>query len=162
MATMTVWKFDTADGADGAEAILESLQKEQLIEIHDAATVSWPAERKRPKTRQLNDLAGWGVLGGAFWGLLFGMIFFIPLIGLAVGAAAGAFAGALSDVGIDDDFIESVREKITPGTSALFLLSGGEVVDRIHEAFQGSHADLIKTNLSHAEEEHLRAVFAGE
>ena len=43
---------------------------------------------------------------------------------MAVGAAAGALAGSLADYGIDDDFIKNVREKVTEGTSALFLLTG--------------------------------------
>jgi len=66
MATLTVWKFPTADGADSAVSTLQSLEKQQLIKVHDAATVSWPAGAKKPKTRQLNDLAGAGALGGAF------------------------------------------------------------------------------------------------
>ena len=31
----------------------------------------------------------------------------------------------LADVGIDDDFIKQVREKVTEGTSALFALTSG-------------------------------------
>src|SRR5262245_59831782 len=123
MATLTVWKFETPTGADDAVVTLESLAKQELIKIHDDATISWPADRKKPKTRQLNNLAGAGALGGAFWGLLFGILFFIPLIGLAIGAAAGAIGGSLADAGISDDFIKSVREQVTPGTSALFVLS---------------------------------------
>ena len=47
----------------------------------------------------------------------------MPLLGLAIGAATGALMGSLTDAGISDKFIQSVREKVTPGTSALFLLS---------------------------------------
>ena len=36
----------------------------------------------------------------------------------------GALSGLFSDYGIDDDFIGSVREQVTEGTSALFLLTG--------------------------------------
>ena len=61
-----------------------------------AATVSWPEGAKRPKTRELHNLAGAGALGGAFWGLLFGLLFFVPLLGMAIGAAAGALSGALT------------------------------------------------------------------
>src|SRR4051812_39810582 len=128
MATLTVWKFDTAEGANEAENILTMLAKEELITIHDAATVSWPANKKKPKTRQLADLKGAGALGGAFWGLLFGLLFFIPLLGLAIGAASGALGGALADVGIDDSFIDTVRSEVTPGTSALFLMSSDAVI----------------------------------
>jgi uncharacterized membrane protein len=35
-ATLTVWKFDTYDGADHAEAILERLAQHELITIQDA------------------------------------------------------------------------------------------------------------------------------
>lgn len=160
MTTFTVWQFDTSEGADLAEDTLQSLAKEQLIEVHDAATVSWPEGKKRPKTRQLHSLAGAGALGGAFWGLLFGLIFFVPLIGLAVGAATGALGASMTDVGIDDDFIRSVRDKVTPGTSALFVMSSGAVIDKVHDAFAGQHPVLIHTNLSEDEEARLRNVFA--
>src|SRR3954453_20370253 len=147
MATLTVWKFDTPTGADDAVITLQGLAKQELIKVHDAATVSWLPEKKKPKTRQINNLAGAGAVGGPFWGLLFGILFFIPLIGLAVGAAAGALAGSLTDVGIDDDFIQTGREQATPGTSALFVMTSDAVLDKVEAAFKGTQARLISTNL---------------
>jgi uncharacterized membrane protein len=161
VATLTVWKFPDAFGAERTESILERLQKEELITIHDAAMVSWPEDAKKPKTRQLNNLAGAGALGGSFWGLLFGLIFFVPLLGMAMGAAMGALGGAMSDVGIDDDFIDSVRNQVTPGTSALFLMTSDVVTDKVKGAFEGSHAELLHTNLSNEQETKLREVFSG-
>ncbi|MGI9023125.1 MAG: hypothetical protein ACR2HV_07835 [Acidimicrobiales bacterium] len=35
MATLTVWKFPTADGAEKAEETLAQLQTEGLIKVHD-------------------------------------------------------------------------------------------------------------------------------
>jgi uncharacterized membrane protein len=160
VATLTVWKFDTFDGADHAEAILEGLAKQELITIQDAAIVSWPATRKGPRTRQLRSLAGAGALGGAFWGLLFGLLFFMPFLGMAVGAGAGALGGSLTDVGIDDDFIASLRARIQPGTSALFALTSDAVIDKVREAFGEMHPELIHSNLSAEEEERLRELFA--
>ena len=162
MATLSVWKFDTPGGAAEAEATLESLAKQELISVHDAAIVSWAPGKKRPKTRQLNNLTGVSTMGGAFWGLLFGLLFFVPLLGLAMGAGLGAMSGSLADVGIDDDFIRSVREQITPGTSALFVMTSDAVQDKVHDAFAGHHPQLLKTNLSDAEEEKLREVFADD
>ena len=159
MATLSVWKFPTADGAAAAEQKLLELQTRALITVQDAATVSWPAEANKPKTRQLNSTAGAGALGGSFWGLLFGLIFFIPLLGMVIGAAAGALSGALSDVGIDDSFIKRVRDQITPGTSALFLMSSGAVIDKIAQEFAGTHAELIQTNLSNEQEAAVRQAF---
>jgi uncharacterized membrane protein len=160
MATLTVWKFPTASGAEMAQDTLEQLSKQELIKVHDAAVVTWPEGAKKPKTRQMHSLAGAGALGGAFWGLLFGLLFFVPLLGAAVGAAAGAFAGSLGDVGIDDEFIRRVRAEITPGTSALFVMSSEAVMDRVQDAFKGTDAELISTNLSEEQEERLREVFA--
>ena len=137
MATLTVWKFGSADGADAAIGTLQGLASKELIKVHDAATVRWEEGKKKPKTRQLQDLTSEKAFGGAFWGLLFGLIFFVPLLGMAVGAATGAFSGMLSDAGIDDGFIDRVRQQVTPGTSALFVLSSDAVIDRVHEAFAG-------------------------
>jgi uncharacterized membrane protein len=160
MATMTVWKFPTAEGAAIAEDTLKDLQRRELIQIHDAAIVTYPEGAKKPKTRQLNNLAGAGALGGAFWGMLFGLIFFIPLLGLAIGAGMGALMGSMTDVGIDDAFIKRMREEIQPGTSALFLMTSNAVEDKVRDAFSGQQMVLVETNLSHEQEDRLREVFA--
>ena len=158
-STLTVWKYETAGGAEEAEKTLLDLQTESLIVVDDAAIVYWEVGAKRPKTRQLNSTAGAGALGGSFWGFLFGLIFFVPLLGAAIGAVTGALSGSLADVGIDDKFIDDVRDKVTPGTSALFLLSSGAVIDRVADAFKDQKLELIETNLSHDEEAKLREVF---
>jgi uncharacterized membrane protein len=164
MATLTAWKFDTAEGADAALGTLERLQREQLITLIDGAVVTWPASAKKPKTRQMHNTAAAGALGGAFWGMLFGLIFFIPLIGLAIGAGMGALMGAMSDVGIDDNFIKQVRDKVTPGTSCLFLYTANAVMDKIEDEFkdQRGHMELIQSNLSKEQEQKLHEAFAEE
>lgn len=158
MGTLTVWKFDDSAAADTTVSALERLAKQELIRVHDAATVSWAVDAKKPKTRQLRNLTGAGALGGMFWGMLFGLIFLVPLLGAAVGAATGAITGKLSDVGIDDDFIRSVRDHITPGTSALFLMSSDVVQDRVFAALAelGLRPELIESNLSNEQEAALR------
>lgn len=158
--TLTVWKFPTATGAETAAETLKDVQTDGLITIHDAAVVSWPDGAKKPSTQQLNSLTGAGALGGAFWGLLFGILFFIPLIGAVVGAGLGALTGSLRDVGIDDKFIARLKDQITPGTSALFVLTSDATLDRVREHFNGQHAELLSTNLSRDQEDKLREVFA--
>jgi len=160
MATLTVWKFDSAGGAQSALTQLERMQKEELIQINDGAYVTWPEGKKKPKTEQLHNMTGMGALGGSFWGLLFGLIFFVPLLGMAVGAAMGALTGSMTDVGIDDSFIREVRAQVTPGTSALFVMTSNAVTDKVIEEFKGSGATLVSTNLSHEQEAKLREAFA--
>jgi uncharacterized membrane protein len=162
MATLTVWKFQSPDGAEKAVGTLGDLQKQNLIKVHDAAVVEWSAGKKKPKTRQLSNLAGAGALGGAFWGLLFGLLFFVPLLGMAVGAAMGALSGSLADVGINDEFIKDVRSKVTPGTSALFVMTSDAVLDKVESAFEGQDMELIQTNLSSEDEAKLREAFGEE
>jgi uncharacterized membrane protein len=99
--------------------------------------------------------AGWG----AFWGFLIGMIFFVPFLG----AAIGGMSGAMSDVGIDDDFIKQVREKVTEGTSALFALtSGATAVDKVVDELKQYDFEIISTNLPEEQEKQLREAFAQE
>ena len=160
MTALTVLKFPSADGADHMLATLQNLQREQLITVQDAAIVTWREGAKKPKTRQLNNLGGWGALNGAFWGMLFGLLFFVPILGLAIGAGMGALAGSMADVGIDDTFIAQIRQKVTPGTSALFLLTSGAVTDRVADALQGIPVEIISTNLPAEQEAEMRAAFA--
>ena len=162
MATLSVLKFPTADGAQQMEGTLLSLQKQHLIEVQDAAIVTWPQGKKQPKTQQLHSLTGQGALMGAFWGMLFGLIFFIPFFGLAVGAAMGALSGKFADYGIDDNFIKQTREKVTEGTSALFLLTSGAVQDKVVAAMKGQTFEILSTNLSKEKEDELRAAFSAE
>lgn len=159
MGTLTVWKFETAEGAQEALSKLGELAKQQLIQVQDAAVVSWPAGAKKPKTKNYGSMTGQGALSGAFWGMLFGLIFFVPFFGLAIGAAMGALAGKFADYGINDNFIKEVREKVTEGTSALFLLSSNAVQDRVAEAFADVKMELIQSNLSGEQEAKLKEEF---
>jgi uncharacterized membrane protein len=160
MATLTVFKFSTPEGAGQMLTKVEALQKKELIKIQDAAIVTWPAGEKKPRTKQLASMAGLGALQGAFWGMLFGLIFFVPFFGMAVGAAMGALAGKFTDYGINDDFIKQTREKVTEGTSALFLMTTQAVSDKVLEELKGFHFELIASNLTKEQEAQLMAAFA--
>lgn len=160
MATLTVVKFATPEGADQALTVLDSLQKQNIVNVLDAAVVSWKQGDKKPKTRQQINTTRVGALNGSFWGLLFGLIFFVPLLGAAIGAAFGALQESLVDVGINDDFIKKTRAEVTEGTSAVFLLTNRAVPDRIAEAFKALPPyELIASNLSAEEEAKLKEVF---
>jgi uncharacterized membrane protein len=156
MATLSVLKFNDPDGADRVLVALQGMQERRLITLEDAAVVSWPQGKRKPKTRELQGgSAGWG----AFWGFLIGMIFFVPLLG----AAIGGMSGGMSDMGIDDDFIKEIREKVTEGTSALFALtSGATALDKIADELKQYDFEIISTNLPEEQEQQLRDAFAQE
>ena len=163
VATLTVWGYDSTEGAQQAADILADLERAHQVVVQDAAVVAWEVGKRKPHTHQLTDTTAAGALSGGFWGLLFGLIFFVPLLGAAIGAATGAITGSLTDIGIDDGFINRVRDQVTPGTSALFVLTSEAVVDRIHDAFAGGpHGELIHTDLSAEQEAALREIFGDQ
>jgi uncharacterized membrane protein len=55
--------------------------------------------------------------------------------------------------------IESVKGDMTPGTSAVVLLTSGAVIDTIAEAFRGQPMELIRSDLSVQEQDQVRAAF---
>ena len=157
MATITGYTFDSVDGAGQMLDLVQKLAKQQLITLDDAAMVTWPQNKKKPKTKHLDDMTGAGALGGAFWGMLFGLIFFVPFFGMAVGAAMGALVGHFANLGIDKSFIKSAQEKVQPGTSALFLMTSDAVQDKVRDAVRrsGLKFDLFYTDLSDEQEKQL-------
>jgi uncharacterized membrane protein len=121
--TISVWAFGDLDGAERVVP--------HLAGVDDAALVWWPAGRRMPSTRLLGAIDRPGALWGGTWGVLLGVVFLAPLAGPMLGAAAGAVAGGLTEFGLGEEFILSVRETVTPGTSALFVVSSRAAADRL-------------------------------
>jgi uncharacterized membrane protein len=159
MATLTVLKLPSPDGAQTLLNIVYGLQNQEVITLLDAATVSWPAIKQSPRTKQAVNLTGSGTFNDSFWGMLFGMIFFIPFFGPEVGTAIEVLSGNFAEYGINDAFIKDVRAKVTRGTSALFLLTEGDMIDKLVAEFNGVDFELITLNLSREQENLLRSSF---
>ena len=159
MATLTVFKSPSPGGAQQMLNKVYGLQNQEQIILLDAATVSWYGGKHSPKTKQAVNLSGSGAFDGVFWGSLFSVIFFVPFFGQEVGTAMGTLSGQFADFGITDAFINDVREKVTPGTSALFLVTEGSVIDKLLDEFKGIDFELISSNLSKVQEDLLRASF---
>jgi uncharacterized membrane protein len=163
MATLSVWKFDSAAGASDGLATLKRLQKQQLLLLQDAAMVAWPEQARKASITQLQTPSGSGGVG-AFWGALFALLFLVPGLSLAIGAGAGALIASTGDLGIDDHLIKQLRDKLTRDTSALFMLTASAVTDRVLEEMQAQrgHVELIESNLTREQESKLRKMFAPE
>lgn len=160
--SLTVWAFDTVPGATAAVPRLERLAAVGVIAVEDSALVAWPPGCRKPSTRTLGALSGPGTLWGGFWGVLLGLIFLAPLAGPTFGAAAGAFAGGLADFGVDDGFVKRVRDAVTPGMSALFLLSSAAVADALVVELEGLGVVLIRSDLSEDQERCLQEALGEE
>jgi uncharacterized membrane protein len=135
------------------------MQKEYLVDLEDAA-IAVRKENGKIKLRQLYNLTGASAISGGFWGLLIGLIFLNPLLGAAVGAGAGAVSGALADVGVNDRFMKELAEKLKPGGSMLFVLFRSISLDKALRELEGTGGTIIRTSLSHEDEDRLRAALA--
>jgi uncharacterized membrane protein len=161
MTTFTVWKFEDADGAQKAESTLQAAASEGLVEIVDHALLSWPEGADKPDLQHKHDSGKRGAAWGALWGVLGGALFTIPVAGIVLGAGVGALAKATAGTGITKEDLERIRTEVTPGTSALFLVTDNADLDRLGERFHGGNGKLISTNLTEAERETLLETFGG-
>jgi uncharacterized membrane protein len=162
MNTLTVWCFATPEAADAALPLMVTAVTDGRADVDDSALVSWPPGRRKPSARQLGGLARPARLWGGFWGLLLGLIFLTPLAGPTFGAAAGALAGSLSDFGVEDHFVRDVRAAVTPGTSAVFVVSTATSAERLAGALATLEVQTLSSRLSPEQEQRLREALGDE
>jgi len=143
--------------AENVRARLLQLTSEHVIELEDAVVVDRDEDGK-VKLHQLHSPAAAGAAGGALWGGLIGLLFLAPLIGAAIGAAAGGAAGAFTDLGINNQFMEDLGGKLTPGGAALIVLVRKVTADKVLPEIAGFGGDVIQTSLDDESEERLREV----
>ncbi|MDA0181359.1 DUF1269 domain-containing protein [Solirubrobacter phytolaccae] len=160
MNTLTVWAFPGPEDAALALGELRELVEDGQVSVTDAALVAWPRGRRTPATRELGAISAPGQMWGGFWGMLLGLVFLTPLAGPAFGAAAGAVAGTLEDFGVADDFVKRIRDHVTPGTSAIFVLTGRASADEVAVRLAGPEVVMLRSELSPEQAEHLRKALA--
>jgi uncharacterized membrane protein len=162
MTTFSVWKFDDPDGADRAMEILKGAEDDGIVKVLDHARVRWPEGADRPETKLGRGEKLHGTAWGGFLGVVIGMLFFLPILGGVVGAAIGAAAKAMAGTGIGKDQLERIRAEVTPGTSALFIVTDEGNLDRLGERFHQMNWKLISTNLTAEERAVLLETFGGQ
>ena len=156
MSTLVVVAYPNEYQAEEVRLRLLQMQKEYLVDLEDAA-IAVRKDNGKIKLRQLYSLTGASALTGGFWGLLVGLIFLNPLLGVAVGAGAGAISGALADVGVNDKFMKDLAAQLKPGGSMLFILYRSISLDKALAELEGTGGTIIRTSLSHEDEDRLRA-----
>lgn len=159
MSTLIAVGYDDQFKAEEVRLKLRKLQRDYLIDLGDAVVAVKDVHGK-VKLHQAVNLTAAGAIGGGFWGALIGLMFLNPLLGLAIGAAAGAASGALNDVGIDDNFMKELAATLNPGSSVLFVLVRKATPDKVLEEITGSGGKVLKTSLSHEDEEKLQAALS--
>ena len=146
--------------ADAAADEARQLARDLIIQP-DAIAVITRDKEGNYHTHTNHHLVGGGATWGMFWGLLFGLLFFIPVFGMAIGAGMGALMGKITKSGIDKEFQDQVRDKLQPGTSALFLMVEKVTPDKAVEAMSKYGGTVIKTSLSKEGEQELQDALHG-
>jgi uncharacterized membrane protein len=162
MESLTVWRFDTPHGAGDVLASLERLAGDGDLSLVDAALVRWPPGQRKPAIEALGGLTVPGELWSGFWGLVLALLFVTPIAGPTFGAGAGAVAASLTDFGVGDDFVKRVRDAVTPGTSALFVVSDAATADRLAAELAGVAAATIRADLSDEQRRRLHEALGDE
>jgi len=119
MDRLLVVVFEAESKAYEAKKALHELDKEDVITVFDQAVVARNADGSA-SVRPGDDLTPVRTLGGTLLGALIGLLG--GPVGVGVGAGVGLAVGAAMDVSnsrICDDFVEDVREKLTPEKFAL-------------------------------------------
>jgi uncharacterized membrane protein len=156
MSTLVAIAYPDTGTAEQVRQELVRATKEHLVQLDDAVIVEHKPDGKI-KLHQAMSTTGAGAAGGALWGGLIGLIFLAPLFGMAIGAASGALGGKLSDVGVNDNFMKDLGEKMQPGTAALIALGSTDARDKVIERVKPYGGNVIQTSLGSEEEAQLRA-----
>lgn len=129
----TAWRFSGTEGADAAVLRLKQLDTQDLIDVQDVAIIRWPQYAAAPQAQEhVTD----------------------------EGSKAFSLAKKIRKAGIDNAMVESVKGDMTPGTSALVLLSADAAMDTVAKAFEGQAMELMRSDLSVQQEDQLRAAFS--
>ena len=119
MDRLLVVVFDAESKAYEAKKALHELDNEDVITVFDQAVVARNADGSAA-VRQIEGPTPVRTLAGTVLGALIGLLG--GPVGAGVGAGVGMATGAAMDVSnarISDDFVEDVREKLTPEKFAL-------------------------------------------
>ena len=128
----TAWRFKTTEGADQAVIRLKQLDAQDMIDVQDVTVVRWPEYAKAPVMHEhVTD----------------------------EGSTMSTLMSKMKHGRIDGSMIDSVKQDMVPGTSAVVVLSTAAVVDTVGQAFRGQAMELMRSDLSVPEQDRLRAVF---
>ena len=131
MAT-TAWRFSGTEAADDAVLRLKRLDAQDLIEVQDVTVLRWPHYAAAPLAHEhVTD----------------------------EGSKVSSMVHKLRHPVIDSTLLAAVKGDMTPGSSALVLLSAEARIDQVVTAFQGQAMELMRSDLSVPQQDQLRAAF---
>lgn len=125
----TAWRFAGTEGADNAVITLKRLAAQDQINLLDVAVLRWPEYASEPTTREHVTQEG---------------------------SKVASMVRKLQHTTVDSSMIDTVKRDLRPGTSAMVMLSSDANFDAVVHAFEGQPMELVRTDLSVPEQDHLR------
>ena len=123
MATLVVIGYADQGVAEEARKSVQELEDELTIEADHVASIARDVEgRYHAHISHSGAPVSGGVDWGGFWGAVFDLLFSVPSPGLALSSGTGVLRDDLGEEGSGRAFQDEVRERVKPGTSALFIL----------------------------------------
>jgi uncharacterized membrane protein len=154
-SNLVVIAFEDMQTAGEVHDALVSAKKQGLVTIDDSAVVVKDMDGKVTVDNQVSRGTWMGTIIGGGLGLLVGAIFF-PIGGLVLGAAGGALVARAMDLGVDGKFVDEVKDKIDPGTSALFILAHDANTAAVLAVLREYKGHVLQTTLDTEAEEAIK------
>ncbi|HYH72802.1 MAG TPA: DUF1269 domain-containing protein [Nocardioides sp.] len=136
MTALTAWRYDTPFGAEAAAVRLKRLEERKVLTVHDAITIAWMPQAREPVIGHLKHSTAASAGKGSVLGALVGMLVLAPVAGAALGAGVASVSARLRKSGIDEEFVRELGAQLTPGSSALLVLSSDGDLDEVRPAME--------------------------
>ena len=156
MPSLTVWRYPTPLGVDAGELLLRRLEEKGALTVHDAVAVTWMPGADRPEVRRVRHRTAAAAGRGTFWGALVGTLVLAPVAGAAVGATTAAVVARLRHAGVPDETVDALLGALTPGTSALFVVTSDADPAVVGPPLAAGEAELIHADMDDETEAELR------
>ena len=163
MTELIVLMYDSEETGQQVLAEIGAMQKEEVIQIADAALAVKDQKGKVKITQTLEKMhTGSVAIWGGFWGLLIGLLFGGPIFWALFGGLLGGLLGKTTDLGLDNSFIIEVSDKMEPGHSALFIMVVEATADKVLPELKKFGGHVVQTSLSEEDEDKLRKALENE
>lgn len=152
MPDLVIIAYDSEDEAEAARRRLFELQREDHVELGDAAVAVREADGML-KLDQLVNMTGPRAAFGGLWGALAGVVFLNSLLASEDGQLADHFA----EFGLEEEFLREAAAALPPGRAALCLMVRKISADALLPKIAQFGGRLLRASLTNEEERRLRA-----
>lgn len=142
--------YDNTEKAGEMLKLVRNLQKEKVLKLREAAVLVKDADGKT----HVKETADVDARHGGIFGAVVGGIIGLPAgpIGVVIGALAGATTGSVAanriDMGFSNEFLETFKEHLKPGSSALIILVEHHWSEWLSDALGGVEGVEFRQTLS--------------